>query len=58
MLELLNFKVDFIDSFKEWMANSLKGSCKIADFGQDWVIIEFELQEDLILFNLTWQYLT
>lgn len=55
MMELLRFNVDFVDSFKEWIATNLKGTCKIESYGQDWVIIEFELQEDYALFNLTWQ---
>jgi hypothetical protein len=53
--ELLRFNLDFNDAFKEWMANNLKGSCTIVDYTDQMTILEFELQEDFALFNLTCQ---
>jgi hypothetical protein len=53
--ELLRFNLDFNDTFKEWMTNNLKGSCTIVDYTDQMAILEFELQEDFALFNLTWR---
>ena len=53
--DLIRFNLDFNDTFKEWTKNNLKGSCKIVEYTDTMTTLEFELQEDFALFNLTWR---
>lgn len=45
----------FRDEFQEWIEKNLTGYCKIVEFTVDSALIEFELKEDLTLFELTWR---